>query len=149
MLLAVGALLLGLFVANVYVLTGVRMNIENRLPGGAMLSGWTHFLFTAATNALLFAVIYKILPKVAVRWRDALAGGLLVSLVWILGQHLLVRFLIGPELHGLRRRGLVHRGDDLGLLCQRHPLSRRRVRRGPLDRSGPKQETAEVIAPHL
>jgi membrane protein len=96
MLLAVGALLLGLFVANVYVLAGVRMNIENRLPGGAMLSGWTHFLFTTATNALLFTLIYKILPKVTVPWRDALAGGLLVALVWILGQRLLVTLLIGP-----------------------------------------------------
>ncbi len=96
MLLAVGALLLGLFVANVYVLAGVRMNIENQLPGGAMLSGWAHFLFTAATNALLFALIYKVLPKVAIRWREALAGGLLVALVWILGQRLLVTFLIGP-----------------------------------------------------
>ena len=97
MLMAVGALLLGLFVANVYVLAGVRMNIENRLPGGAMLSGWAQFLFTAVTNALLFGLIYKVLPKVAIRWRDALAGGLLVSLVWILGQRLLVTFLIGPS----------------------------------------------------
>ena len=82
--------------ANVYVLAGVRMNIENKLPGGAMLSGWAHFLFTAVTNALLFALIYKVLPKVAIRWREALAGGLLVALVWILGQRLLVTFLIGP-----------------------------------------------------
>ena len=86
MLLAVGALLLGLFVANVYVLTAVRMNIENRLPGGAHASGLDPFLFTAVTNALLLALIYKILPKVTVPWRDALAGGLLVALVWILGS---------------------------------------------------------------
>jgi len=97
MLMAVGALLLGLFVANVYVLAVVRMNIENKLPGGVMLSGWAQFLFTAVTNALLFAVIYKVLPKVPIQWRDALAGGLLVALVWILGQRLLVTFLIGPS----------------------------------------------------
>ncbi len=97
MLLAVGALLLGLFVANVYVLTAVRMNIENWLPGAVALSGWAYFHFIALTNALLFALIYKILPKVAIRWREAFAGGLLVSLVWILGQRLLVRFLIGPN----------------------------------------------------
>ncbi len=96
MLMAVGALLLGLFVANVYVLAGVRMNIENRLPGGVMLWSWTHFLFNAATNALLFGLIYKILPKVAIRWREALAGGVLVAVVWILGQRLLVTLLIGP-----------------------------------------------------
>ena len=97
MLLAVGVLLLGLFAVDVYVLAGVRMNIENKLPGGVMLSGWAQFLFTTATNALLFAVIYKVLPKVRVPWRDALAGGLLVALVWIGGQRLLVRFLIGPS----------------------------------------------------
>ena len=97
MLMAVGGLLLSLFVANVYVLAGVCMNIENKLPGGVMLSGWAQFLFTAATNALLFGLIYKVLPKVAIRWRDALTGGLFVSLVWILGQRLLVTFLIGPS----------------------------------------------------
>ena len=41
-------------------------------------------------------MIYKVLPKVPIRWRDALAGGLFVSLVWLLGQRLLVTFLIGP-----------------------------------------------------
>ena len=96
MLLAVGVLLLSLFLFNVYVLAGVRMNIENLLPGGQMLSGWAQFLFNAVTNALLFGLIYKVLPKAAIPWRDALAGGLFVSLVWILGQSLLVTFLIGP-----------------------------------------------------
>jgi membrane protein len=97
MLLAVGALLLGLFVLNVFGLTAVRMNIENRLPEGVLLWGWAHFFFIAGTNAMLFAMIYKVLPKVPIRWREACAGGLFVSLVWSLGQHLLVRFLIGPN----------------------------------------------------
>jgi membrane protein len=98
MLLAVGALLLlGLFVNNVYFLTAVQNYVENRLPGGVLLWGWAHFLFMAVTNALLFGLIYRVLPKATVRWRDALASGLLVSLVWILGQRLLVTFLIGPN----------------------------------------------------
>ncbi len=96
MLLAVGALLLALFVANV-ILSGVRTEVEWTLPGGVVIWGWFHFLFTLATNALLFGVIYKILPKVPVLWREAFAGGLLVSLVWILGQRLLVTFLIGTS----------------------------------------------------
>jgi membrane protein len=95
MLMAVGGLLLALFIANI-ILTGVRPSIEHLLPGGAVLWGWAQFLFTTVTNALLFAVIYKVLPKVVVFWRDAFTGGLLVSLVWILGQRLLVTFLIGP-----------------------------------------------------
>jgi membrane protein len=96
MLMAVGALLLGLFIANV-ILTGVRPRIEHALPVGVAIGGWAQFLFTTTTNALLFAVIYKVLPKVAIPWRDALSGGLLVSLVWILGQRLLVTFLIGSS----------------------------------------------------
>jgi membrane protein len=95
MLMAVGGLLLSLFIAGV-ILAGVRPRIEHLLPGSVVLWGWAQFLFSAVTNALLFALIYKVLPKVAVRWRDALVGGLFVSLVWLLGQRLLVRFLIGP-----------------------------------------------------
>ncbi len=95
MLMAVSALLLSLFLANV-ILTGVRISVEDKLPGGVVTWGWAQFLFTAVTNTLLFGAIYKFLPKVPIRWRDALAGGLLVAMVWILGQHLLVTFLIGP-----------------------------------------------------
>ena len=144
MLLAVGALLLA-------PVRGQRHferspdQVEGILPGGLVIWGWIHFLFTLATNALLFGVIYKILPKVPVPWRDALTGGLLVSLVWILGQRLLVTFMIGT-IHGLRHRRFVHCGDDLALLCQRHPLSRRGVRREPLDRGWPKQKAGKVIA---
>ena len=121
------------------------MNVENRLPGGVMLWGWTHFLFTTVTNALLFGLIYKILPKVTIRWRDALAGGLLVALVWNLGQHLLVTFLIGPNYTAY---GIV--GSFIAvMICVYYvsvdPLSRRRVRRGPLDRRGPKQKTGETM----
>ncbi len=136
MLLAVGGLLLGLFVVNVSLLAAIRMNVEKWLPGGVLLWGWTHFLFIVATNALLFGLIYKVLPKTTIRWRDALPAASLSrwsgSLAAPAGDapH-------RPGLHGLRRRWLVHRGDDLGLLCQCHPLSRHRVRRGPLDRRWP------------
>ena len=53
-------------------------------------------MVTIATNALLIGLLYKVLPKRRIRWRHAMGGGLIVSLVWILGQRLLVRFLIGP-----------------------------------------------------
>ena len=94
MLLAVGLVLVVLFVANVIV-AGIRPHIEPLLPGGAVLWGWGQFLFTFVTNALLFALIYKVLPKATIAWRDALAGGVFVSLIWILGQRLLVTLLIG------------------------------------------------------
>jgi membrane protein len=96
MLLTVGAMLLALFVANI-ALSGFRTQIELKLPAGIVIWGWTHFLFTLVSNALLFGLLYKVLPKTTIRWRDALAGGLLVSLVWIVGQRLLVEFMIGTN----------------------------------------------------
>ena len=95
MLLAVGGMLLSLFVANV-VLAGVRWQIERRLPESAELWSWGQLLITIATNALLIGLLYKVLPKRRISWRHSMSGGLIVSLVWILGQRLLVRFLIGP-----------------------------------------------------
>ena len=96
MLMAVGALLLVLFIANL-VVAGIRSRLEHLLPGAAGLWYGGQPLFTAVTNSLLFGVIYKVLPKVSIPWRNAFAGGRLVAVVWILGQRLLVTFLIGPR----------------------------------------------------
>ena len=70
------------------------------MPGGEFFWVRSPYLLNFVTNTLLFGVIYKVLPKARVPWRHAFAGGLLVSLVslaWIFGQHLLVRFLIGSS----------------------------------------------------
>jgi membrane protein len=96
MLIIVLLLLVSLFVANL-VLHGIRSSMVSWLPGSERLWDWGQFGGTVVTNALLIGMIYKFLPKVRIRWRDAMAGGLLVSLVWLFGQRLLVRFLIGPS----------------------------------------------------
>ena len=56
---------------------------------------------------------------------DSMSGGLIVSLVWILGQRLLVRFLIGP---GYTAYGIV--GSFIAVMIwvyyvSRHSLSAR------------------------
>ncbi|HUY37082.1 MAG TPA: YihY/virulence factor BrkB family protein [Pirellulales bacterium] len=50
--------------------------------------------FSVVCNSLLFGVLFKVLPRASVRWRHALAGGLLTALVWRIGQQILARFLI-------------------------------------------------------
>ena len=95
MLLAVGAMLLCIFLTNM-VLAGVRSYVE-QLPSGATAWDWGRFVFTIVTNALLFGIIYKVIPKVRVRWREAIAGGALVSITWIIGQQILVSFVIGES----------------------------------------------------
>jgi membrane protein len=93
MLLAIGALLVGIFLADV-VWAGLRSNVL-KLPAGHAVWHWGQIFATLASNALLFGLLYKVLPKLPVRWRNALAGGALVSLVWYVGQRLLVAFVIG------------------------------------------------------
>jgi membrane protein len=95
MLLSVSALLLAVFLANL-VLAGIRPYVV-QLPAGTVAWQWGQIGFTLVTNALLFGIIYKVLPKARVWWRHALTGGALVSLVWILGQQLLVSFVIGTH----------------------------------------------------
>ena len=96
MLMVVFLLLLSLCVANL-VVSGIRARMESEVPGSGWLWNWGQFGGTIVTNALLLSLIYKFLPKVRIRWRDALAGGLLVSFIWLAGQKLLVRFLIGTS----------------------------------------------------
>jgi membrane protein len=50
--------------------------------------------FSIVCNSLLFGVLFKVLPRASIRWRHALAGGLLTALVWGLGQQILARLVI-------------------------------------------------------
>ena len=95
MLAIVLLLLLALFVANV-VYHGTKEVLLDNLPLLAKILDWSQSGATVLINGLLIGMIYRFLPKVRIRWRDAFVGGLLVSLVWLVGQRLLVRFLIGP-----------------------------------------------------
>ncbi|MGA2065316.1 MAG: YihY/virulence factor BrkB family protein [Thermoguttaceae bacterium] len=93
MLLAVGGLLAAIFLADI-VRAGIRSYVVQLPAGRTVWHSWELAVMLAG-NALLFAVLYKTLPKVPIRWRDALAGGAFVSVVWFLGQRLLVVLLIG------------------------------------------------------
>jgi membrane protein len=95
MLAIVLLLLVVLFVAN-FVYHGTSEILLVKLPLLAKILERVQSGGTVVINGLLIGMIYRFLPKVRIRWRDALAGGLLVSLVWLVGQRLLVRFLIGP-----------------------------------------------------
>jgi membrane protein len=52
---------------------------------------------TLVLNAVLFGTLYKVLPRAPVRWREALAGGVLVAVIWRLGLLVLTPFLIGEK----------------------------------------------------
>lgn len=92
LLLGVGCLVFVVLLLNL-VLTGVRPFVL-RSTEGQTIWQLVPLLMTVGLNCLLFAVIYKVLPQVAVRWRNAAAGGLLTALSWQIGQRLLVSIVI-------------------------------------------------------
>jgi membrane protein len=95
LLMGVGTLVLVVFLLNL-VLTGIRPFVLQSTEGRTL---W-HLLPTLMTvglNCLLFAAIYKILPKAAVRWHDAAAGGLLTAFTWQIGQRVLESIVISDN----------------------------------------------------
>ena len=95
MLLALGGLLVVLMLADV-ALAAIRPYVA-KLPAGNI--AWIVFqlLGSLALNVVLFAALYKALPKPHVGWREALWGGLLVAIVWEVGQMILGPLVIGRK----------------------------------------------------
>jgi membrane protein len=94
-LLAIGAMLMGVFFADI-VFTAVR-SLVGQLPAGRSAWQIAQSLASIACDGLLLAIIYKVLPKVQVRWRDALGGGLVAAIVWSIGKYVLMSFVVGEK----------------------------------------------------
>ncbi len=94
MLVSLGGMIASLFAVSM-IFRQVCSVIDSKIPFFQDAIGWVDFAFTLGANALLFAMIYKFLPKCRVEWRFALRGGLLTAGIWELGRFLLGQFLIG------------------------------------------------------
>ncbi len=94
MLVCLGGLIMILFAANV-LLTQLRSITGRTLPSMAHAFGTMELFFAVSANALLFTLVYRVLPKRQVLWMDALRGGLLAAVIWELGRQLLGVFFIG------------------------------------------------------
>jgi membrane protein len=92
MILVIGFLLLVLLVVSA-VLHGVQEYIGEWLP----MPGWTAQLLDVVISfagvTLLFAMIYKYLPDVQIRWRDVWLGAAVTALLFTVGKFLLGLYL--------------------------------------------------------
>lgn len=91
-LVGLGIVLVLLFFANMALSVARQHMVETPLSNWGF--GWLQFLAMMLINALVFATLYKVLPHAAVRWRDALAGGVFVSIVWEIGRQVLAYFIV-------------------------------------------------------
>jgi membrane protein len=93
LLLALGFLLLvSLVIAT--ALTAFAGMIDRWAPGLRFVIGAINFAVSFAITILLFAMIYKILPRVDIRWRDVMLGAVLAALLFVIGRWA-ISFYIG------------------------------------------------------
>jgi membrane protein len=94
MLVSLGGMILVLFAASMIV-AQIRSITDSTLPSMHHVFGLFEFCFVMLANGLLFALVYRWLPKKPVVWTDALRGGLLAACIWELGREILGVFFIG------------------------------------------------------
>jgi membrane protein len=94
MLVGLGGMIVVLFTASM-MLAQLRSITGETLPVMAHAFNGVELGFAVCANALLFTLVYRVLPKRPVRWTDALRGGILAAIIWELGRELLGVFFIG------------------------------------------------------
>jgi membrane protein len=67
--------------------------LERSLPGGEAIWQVTNFVLSLAVVAALFAVTFKVVPDVKIRWRDVWIGAVATALLFTIGKFLIGLYL--------------------------------------------------------
>ncbi len=92
MVLGIGFLLLVSLVISAAV-TAVGTLISQSVPHSALLLQLVNFVISFGVIMLLFALIYKVLPDVAIGWRDVWMGAAVTALLFTFGKLLIGLYL--------------------------------------------------------
>jgi membrane protein len=92
MVMSLAFLLLVSLIVNA-MLAATGKFFEHYLPGGEVLWQVVNFVVALAVTTLLFALIFKVIPDVVMRWRDALIGGLFTAVLFALGRFALAMYI--------------------------------------------------------
>ena len=60
--------------------------MQTYLPGGYTLALSIYLIFDACIVVLVFAMIFKFLPDVKLRWRDVWVGSILTAILFVIGK---------------------------------------------------------------
>ena len=88
---------LAVLVLGVFTIGLVIQAARDRLPLPGYFWAVVNFITPLLLNVLTFAVVYRVLPKVRVKWYEAFRGAVFAALLWELGRWLLASFLIGDR----------------------------------------------------
>ncbi|MBV8808399.1 MAG: YihY/virulence factor BrkB family protein [Acidobacteriaceae bacterium] len=74
-------------------LSAVNTYTSALVPAAAYLMQFVNVIFDIVILSLLFAIIYKYLPKAQVSWKDVRVGAVLTAVLFIIGQFLITLYL--------------------------------------------------------
>ncbi len=92
MVLTIGFLLLVSLIISA-MLSGISKLEINLLPGFTILWQLLNLAISFGFISLLFALIYKYLPDVKIRWQDVWVGAIITALLFTLGKFLIGLYL--------------------------------------------------------
>ena len=90
--LGTGFLLLVSLVATA-LLNSLGLWLSGRLPGGTEIWRWINAAISFASVSLLFALIFKLLPDVHLKWRQVWIGAVTTALLFTLGKYAIGLYL--------------------------------------------------------
>ncbi len=96
MLVSLLGLTLIVFLAGV-ALSSLKTHTPDRLLAADWVWSAVESGFAIVINWGLFTLMYRVLPKVAVRWSEAARGGLLAAVAWEVGRLALTALLVGKK----------------------------------------------------
>jgi membrane protein len=67
--------------------------VDDVIPGGLDIWANLNTVLSLATTTVLFAIIYKMLPDIKVKWSDVLVGAFVTALLFWLGRYLIGLYL--------------------------------------------------------
>jgi len=82
-----GFLLLSMVISSLLSATSLYLSNYINIPFN--LLGWLNYSISLILLALLFALLFKVLPDVEITWKDVWIGGAITALLFTLGRFLL------------------------------------------------------------
>lgn len=75
------------------LLAALSNYLRAHVPAAELVMGVADLAFSTALITVLFAAVFKVLPDTRVRWRDALSGGLVTTLLFEVGKYLIALYI--------------------------------------------------------
>jgi len=94
-LIGLGVVVLIAFVAQVMLSAMESWAAEEHLVWASFVWPRLQITLSLALNTLALAMVFKMVPRVFVRWREALVGGIVVAAAWQIGAQIVSRYIVG------------------------------------------------------